>query len=341
MIETALVSLAAFLAAWLLTAWVRRAALRDGVLDVPNQRSSHKAPTPRGGGLSIVVALSLAAVYLRARGLVGTPMLVSLLMGGYAIAAVGYFDDRRPVSPLVRLLVHLGAATLAVWQMGGLPAVQVGAALYDLGWVGHVVAVLGLVWVLNLFNFMDGIDGIAGVEAVCVFAGAALLMPAAGGVTELAWTAAACSAGFLAWNWPPAKIFMGDVGSGYLGYTLGVLALAFAHQEPVGVWVFLVLGGVFVVDATLTLFRRLARGERVYEAHRSHAYQHLAQRWGGHRPVTLGVLLLNLCWLLPWALVVTRMPSRAGWCTVLALLPLAILALLAGAGRASDAPRQN
>jgi Fuc2NAc and GlcNAc transferase len=145
--------------------------------------------------------------------------------------------------------------------------------------------------------------------------------------------AAACG-GFLAWNWPPAKIFMGDVGSGYLGYAIAVLALAAARENSVALLVWLILGAVFFVDATVTLLRRLARRERVYEAHRSHAYQWLARRWQSHRRVTVAVLLVNFFWLLPCALVAVRHPVWAGWMVVLAIVPVTVAALLAGAGRA-------
>jgi Fuc2NAc and GlcNAc transferase len=335
-VETALICLLAFAAASLVTAVVRRSALREGVLDMPNQRSSHSAPTPRGGGSSIVVVLSLIIAYLGWRGQLDGPQLLLLLGGGGAVAAVGYFDDRRQLSPLVRLMVHLGAAILAVVVAGGLPPVQLGSTLYDLGLAGDIVAVVGLVWVLNLFNFMDGIDGIAGVEAICVLAGASLLLSADSATTGIAWAGAACTAGFLTMNWPPAKIFMGDVGSGYLGYVLGVLALLFARQDPRAIPVFLVLGGVFVMDATITLTRRLVRRERVFEAHRMHAYQHLAQRWNSHRRVTLGVLALNVAWLFPCAAAVVHLPSRNGWMALVALGPLGLLAVWLGAGRPAD-----
>jgi Fuc2NAc and GlcNAc transferase len=143
----------------------------------------------------------------------------------------------------------------------------------------------------------------------------------------------ASCAGFLLWNWPPARIFMGDVGSGYLGYVIAVLALAASRESPASLWTWLILGGVFFVDATVTLARRLLRGERVYEAHRSHAYQWLARRWGSHKSVTMTVTAVNLLWLLPCASFAARYPQWDLWTVLVALIPLGVGAIAAGAGR--------
>jgi Fuc2NAc and GlcNAc transferase len=163
---------------------------------------------------------------------------------------------------------------------------------------------LGIAWTVNLFNFMDGIDGIASAEAVFISWGGAWLAPlmgSAAAVPAVGCTFGAVCCGFLVWNWPPARIFMGDVGSGYLGFVLVVLALAATRENPAALAVWLILGGIFFCDAFVTLVRRLARGERLYQAHRSHAYQWLSRRWGSHRSVTLAVVCVNLGWLLPAA----------------------------------------
>jgi Fuc2NAc and GlcNAc transferase len=143
------------------------------------------------------------------------------------------------------------------------------------------------------------------------------------------------SLGFLVWNWPPAKIFMGDVGSGYLGFVIAVLAIADARSNPVALFVWFILAAVFFVDATVTLIRRWRRGERVLEAHRMHGYQWLSRRWNGHRPVTLAVLGVNLGVLLPCATFAFVYPQFAGWTALLVLGALTWAALLCGAGRAS------
>ena len=213
---------------------------------------------------------------------------------------------------------------------------RVGSHLVSLGVLGTLIAVLGIVWVLNLFNFMDGIDGLAAAEATFVaWAGAMLTSAAAAssGATAAALVFGASCLGFLRCNWPPARIFMGDVGSGYLGYVIAVLALGAARSNPVAIWIWLILGGAFFVDATVTLVRRALRRERVHEAHRSHAYQWLARRWRSHRKVTLAFLALNLVWLLPCAVIASLRPGYAAAMTIIALAPLVVLAVAAGAGR--------
>jgi glycosyltransferase WbpL len=335
-VELTLIGVATLLASAALTLVVIRLALSQGLLDVPNARSSHSNPTPRGGGLAIALAASAGFCVLYGFGAVHIGLLMALLGGGGAVAAVGFMDDRRPLSARVRFAVHLAAAIWAVAWLGGLPPLRLGTVVADLGWVGHVVAVLGIVWTLNLFNFMDGIDGIAASEAVFVgAAGGSLLL--VGGlspqVPSAALVFAAACAGFLPWNWPRARIFMGDVGSGYLGYVIAVLACAAARESAVAVWIWLVLGGVFFVDSTVTLVRRALRGERVHEAHRSHAYQWLARRWRSHRRVTVATIALNLLWLFPCALVATLFVDQSSWMVIGAFIPLVVLAVIAGSGK--------
>jgi Fuc2NAc and GlcNAc transferase len=338
--ETDLISVAAIIVSALLTGAVRRLALSQGILDLPNERSSHSKATPRGGGLAIVLTVTLGMVVLAATGELRPDLLVVLVVGGGAVALVGYIDDRQPLPPSVRLVVHVGAALWAAAWLGGLPALRIGPQTIHLGWAGYAVAALALVWTLNLFNFMDGIDGIAASEAVFVASCGALLSvtgASTSGVAVAALVVAAACAGFLLWNWPPAKIFMGDVGSGYLGYVIAVLALAATRDDPVTLWIWLILGGVFFVDATVTIVRRLVRGDRVHEAHRSHAYQWLARRWGSHRRVTVAVMMLNLIWLLPCAFLATLHPDQAVAIVVVALVPLVALAIAAGSGRHENA----
>jgi Fuc2NAc and GlcNAc transferase len=195
---------------------------------------------------------------------------------------------------------------------------------------------------LNLFNFMDGIDAIAASEAAFVAAAGALLGVVSGsmpGVSAVALAFAATCCGFLVWNWPPARIFMGDVGSGYLGFVLSVLALAAARDNSAALWIWLILGGVFFVDATVTLVRRLVRREHLHQGHRSHGYQWLARRWGSHLRVTVAVLAVNVFWLLPCAAFAALHPSQAATATCVALAPLVVIALAAGSGRPESPDR--
>lgn len=333
--EIAVLSLAALLVSALLTGVVRRQALSRGVLDVPNARSSHSKVTPRGGGLAVVATFSGSIAFLAYAKFVDLRLAASLLGGGLLVALVGLADDYKSVPAGWRLAVHFAAAAWAMAFLGGASRMQPAAAVVTLGWAGRIFTGLAIVWAINLFNFMDGIDGIAGAEAafvaaagsgVCAASGGAAAVPAAGFVL-----AGSCL-GFLVWNWPPAKIFLGDVGSGFLGYCLAVLTLAATRDTPADGCVWIILMGVFLVDATVTLSRRAARGARVHEAHRSHAYQHLARRWGSHLKVTLAVNAINLCWLLPFAFLASVRPRWDIASTALALLPLVVVALLVGAG---------
>jgi Fuc2NAc and GlcNAc transferase len=325
-----------FVVAGVLTGFIRSRALARGMLDVPNARSSHVTPTPRGGGVAIVVAATIGFAVLTALDRISHELLIAMLGGGLAVAVVGYFDDRHQLSARVRLAVHFAAALWALAWLGGLPPLRFGEHTFTFGWGGYVLGALGIVWTLNLFNFMDGIDGIAALEAVFIVCAGSIISIWTGGATEVSAAgpilAAAC-VGFLLWNWPPAKIFMGDAGSGYLGYAVAVLALAAARESSVALLVWVILGGLFFVDATVTLARRLMRGERGYEAHRSHAYQWLTRRWQSHLRVTLLSATLNVLWLFPCAFIAATKPHWAGWTVVFALLPVVVGVRLAGAGR--------
>jgi Fuc2NAc and GlcNAc transferase len=339
-----LLAISALAASALLTGLVRRLVAGSGVLDLPNPRSSHDVPKPRGGGLAIVLVTTAGLLVLALRGTVNRDLACALVGGGVAVALVGLADDRRSLSAATRLTVHFAAALWALAWLGGLPPVRVGTQLLSFGWAGYVLGAFGIVWALNLFNFMDGIDGIAASEAIFVALAGALLtvsLTDGAGVGFAAVMFAAACAGFLLWNWPPASIFLGDVGSGYLGYVIVVLAVAATRHNPVALWIWLTLGGAFFVDATVTLLRRLLRRERVYQAHRSHAYQWLARRWGSHGKVTLAVAAMNLLWLFPWALFAAAFPEYATAAVLAALVPLAPLALIIGSGRGEHSPSRQ
>jgi Fuc2NAc and GlcNAc transferase len=336
MMLVALIAAIACVLSALLTGMVRRRALHSNSLDIPNARSSHVRPTPRGGGIAIVVVTLAGTTALAWHGWIEPSLFYALAGGGAAVALVGHLDDRGRIGIAGRFTVHVVAAIWATAWLGGMTEVHWGENVVRLGYFGSLVSVLGIVWALNLFNFMDGIDGIAASQAIFMSGcGAALAMLAemSNSIPSAGLVLAGASLGFLAWNWPPARIFMGDVGSGYLGFALAVIALAAMRECAVMLPVWLILGGVFFIDSTVTLLRRLARRERVYEAHRSHAYQWLARRWHSHLKVTVACLLLNLLWVAPCAWMAMRLPGVAGWCLLAAWSPILGLALAAGSGR--------
>jgi Fuc2NAc and GlcNAc transferase len=331
---------AVFLTALWVTGRFRRYALAQRLLDVPNARSSHAVATPRGGGVAIVLTTLVALLLLGSIGSLAWSSVWGLSGGGALVALIGFVDDRWHIAPRWRLLGHFSAAAWVLVKLGGVPPLTAMGFVLDSGRLGFAIAALYIVWMLNLTNFMDGIDGIAGVETITVCLSAAFLSGVAAPGEQL-WIAplvlASATLGFLVWNWPPAKIFMGDAGSGFLGLMLAALSLQAGWVVNRLFWSWLILLGVFVVDATVTLIRRLAHGERFYEAHRSHAYQHAAVQRGAHLPVTVAVGVINLCWLLPVALLVAL-----GWLdgllgVLIAYAPLVVVAVRLKAGRPSTA----
>lgn len=314
----------------ILTGRVRAYALRNDVLDHPNERSSHSAPTPRGGGLAVLVAALLAlgaGVLLRRIDLLHA---TALAPGMCLLGIVGWLDDHGGLSARLRLAAHVLAAMSCLAVLGGLPELQLGNASVHLDIAGSVLATIGLVWSINLFNFMDGIDGIAGSQAVLIFAiaGALFLFRGDGSLGAVSLAFAAASAGFLYWNWPPARIFMGDVASGALGFMIAALAVAGEARHSVPLMAFVLLDGVFIADATVTLIRRLIRGARPADAHRDHAYQRMARVWGSHRPVTLASAAITVI-LGGLAAVVTLNPAWGIPAIVAGVLVLAISTIAA------------
>jgi Fuc2NAc and GlcNAc transferase len=286
---------AAALLSWLLASRVRLYAL-DRLLDIPNERSSHKNPTPRGGGLAIAVT-SLGGIIIAAMlKWIDWNLAIALAGGGAMIATVGFVDDHKSLSALTRFAVQFFSAGWALFWLGGLPTLSIGNATLELGLLGTMLGIVGIVWAINLYNFVDGIDGLAAGEAITTGTIGGLILLGMGypGLAMVSFLIAAASAGFLPLNWAPAKLFMGDVGSGMLGYLFAVLAIASENARAVPLLIWVLLLGAFVFDATVTLCRRIARGEKWYHAHHSHAYQRMVQAGKSHATVSATVLVINL-----------------------------------------------
>lgn len=328
--------IAVAIASFLLTAVIRRYALARSLMDIPNARSSHTVPTPRGGGVAIVLTFLPALLALWQQGWATGSQVLALGGAGLLVAIVGFVDDHGHIPARWRLLGHFAAALGLLIGLGGAPSLTVAGIPVHSAWLLLPLLAVYLVWLLNLYNFMDGIDGIAGLEALSVCAAMCVVYAMGGHSQAMAapLLLAAAVLGFLVWNFPPAKIFMGDAGSGFLGLTLGGLSLQGAWLDGHYFWAWVIVLGVFIVDATVTLLRRLLAGEKVYEAHRSHAYQHAARRFGRHLPVTLCTAAVTLCWLLPMALCVTWLGLDGALATLIAYVPLVALALKFRAGRA-------
>lgn len=327
---------AVFFASSALTELYRRRALALMILDVPNARSSHSVATPRGGGVAIVLSTLTALLILGETRSLSWSSVSGICVGGGWVSLIGFVDDRRHIAARWRLIGHFVAAVWILAMLNGAPRVTMWGYALSCGWLGSIVAAFYIVWMINLTNFMDGIDGIASVETITVCLGAAMLS-AVVAPRELLWIAplilAAATLGFLVWNWPPAKIFMGDSGSGFLGFALAAFALQSGAAESRLFWSWTILLGVFIVDATVTLIRRVANGNKFYEAHRSHAFQLAALHQGSHRPVTIGVAVINLCWLLPIASVVAIGWLDGATAVGISYAPLVVGAVKLNAGK--------
>jgi Fuc2NAc and GlcNAc transferase len=324
-----------FLLALGIAVFVSRQASHLGLVDVPNERSSHSTPTPRGGGLGIFIAVTLG-VGIWSTSIHAGLLWKNILMGGAAVALIGLWDDVRSVSAHLRFSVHLVAAALLVWAFPGDSSIELAPGLSLGGLPLLLLACAGVVCLINVFNFMDGIDGIAASEAVFVTGGGALILLLMGAermpVVIVCVLLCAASLGFLLVNWAPARIFMGDVGSGFLGFSIAAVALWTMVERLMPFWAWLILGGAFIADSAVTFFRRLLRGENVASAHRMHAYQRLARRWSSHSRVTLSMTAINCFWLFPLAMVATAKPLYAPIAAGIAIIPLGIAGWAVGAG---------
>jgi UDP-N-acetylmuramyl pentapeptide phosphotransferase/UDP-N-acetylglucosamine-1-phosphate transferase len=300
-----------FIVSWSGVRLFRSWSVRRQLLDIPNERSSHSRPTPRGGGL-VIAGVGLIG-YAAIAWLFATPFSVGYFLGAILVAVVSWLDDLYSLSFWTRLIIHLGATLMLVADLGVWHAIPVPFGFGDIPIgpvIGGVVTVIWVVWFLNAYNFMDGIDGIASLQSMIaalgwVVVGAFLQLE---GLTTFAGVLAAVSLAFLIHNWPPARIFMGDVGSAFLGFTLAALPLLGRNERQDAYPPFLLLAVMFVwffvSDTLFTFIRRAVKGEKVWEAHRSHIYQRMIISGMSHRSVTLlygaGAAILTLAALLSW-----------------------------------------
>ncbi len=283
-----------------MTYLIKNHALKNSLVAEVNERSSHITPTPHGGGIAIAFTWFSGLLYLYFYEQI-EPKLFYALMIGVVISAVSYADDLFELSAKLRLMVQGGVALLGLFALGGLESIDFGIFVVKNQIITNLFAFFLIVWFINLYNFLDGIDGYAGSEA---------LFLALAGVTLFGGAHFAVLAvsvlGFLVWNWHKAKIFMGDVGSTLLGYTVAVFTLYYTNQESSNMWVWIVLFGLFWFDATLTLFRRYKNGEKLSKAHKKHAYQRLIQSGWSHDKVVKYSIIVNLFFLISVEFIVNR-----------------------------------
>jgi len=266
------------------------------MLDVPNVRSSHEVPTPRGGGIIFSALFLLAVAAFLAAAVPHPELWIALLGGGALVVCVGWLDDCRGMPSFVRLALYAVAAVWSAAWIGGLPVLSLGFVDIRLGWAGYAVSWAFILAFTNIYNFMDGIDGLAGSEGATVALAAGILLLCSG-QPFIGWLFVGLSValgGFLRWNWQPARIFMGDVGSNLLGFVFATAALSTGQFSSVSIWVWAILLGVFIVDGFMTFSRRLAKKLPPYQAHRSHAYQGAVQRGYSHARLAAAVVGINV-----------------------------------------------
>ncbi len=325
----ALVSTAALVLSGATTQWLMARAARGwGAFDQPNARSLHTSPIPRTGGVAVLIG---AVVPLLAVLLIGAdaiaPELIGLSAALALVAGISLLDDVRQVPPLVRLLVHGAAAGLLL--NGGMAVTTLAVPGFTLALppvVAAGVTLLAVVWMINLYNFMDGLDGFAGGMAVSGFSALALLSWQGGDplLTLVAASIAAAALGFLTGNVPPARIFLGDVGAASLGLLAAGLSLWGNQRAVFPLWAAALAFSPFIVDATWTLVTRLRRGERLWEAHRSHHYQRLVLAGWSHRDTLLRSYALMTAAALS-AVAAPRLPTPEQWLLLTAWATLYVL----------------
>ncbi|QFU75339.1 glycosyltransferase family 4 protein [Halioglobus maricola] len=291
-------------------------ARRLQIMDLPNERSSHTLPTPHGGGTAMLVAFSLGLAAAAWMGMAWHSQYLALAGGALLLMLVGVVDDLRGLPVRLRF---------SFYALCSVVLVSVLLKPHGGQWLVALVAAFALLWMLNLYNFMDGIDGIAALQATIACVGAAIISWFYAADLQYFFFClllAAAQLGFLCWNWPPARMFMGDAGSVPTGFLVGGLALLGAVEGTLPLACWLILLAVFVTDASYTLVARMFAGERFTQPHRTHAYQRLSRHWGGHLPVDMLLLAINALWLFPLALTTSLCPKFSFLLVILAYIPL-------------------
>lgn len=327
--------LGVFLSSFFATWWLKRYALAKKIMDIPNARSSHASPVPRGGGMAFVMVFLFTIILVSCFATVDFTLNKLLFISLSSVAVLGFFDDKLNLSARIRCVVQLCAAILVVFALYPLPDISLQFMAISSGIILEGLVILFLVWLLNLYNFMDGINGIASIEAISVCCGMSIVYWLSGHHSEalIPLLLSAAVFGFLPWNFPKAQIFMGDAGSSFLGFALGILSLQALTFDNQLFWSWLVLLGVFIVDASVTIFIRAIGGEKIYVAHCSHAYQNAARKYNSHTPVTLVVLAINLMWLLPISILISMQYLHGFYGVILAYIPLLYTSVKFNAGK--------
>lgn len=285
-----------FIAAYLLVNLYRNYAIQKGILAIPNHRSSHKHPIPNGGGLVFSFLWLLVACFYCYYYSDNINLYAVLLPGSLLVLSVGFIDDLHDLPIRYRIIAQFLAAFITIYALGGIIELDLGFVSIHLGWLGSILAAIAIVWSINLYNFMDGLDGLASIEALFVFTLGSGFIWISGGweLAILGYALVSLIIGFLLWNWPPAKIFMGDVGSSFLGFLVLTFALIGEKFYGVPSLIWLILYSLFFFDATVTLMRRFIAKEQWWQAHRLHAFQRLYKAGWSQRKILHAIIAINI-----------------------------------------------
>ena len=281
-----------FISSFILTWLVRLTAIKKSLLDIPNERSSHNIPTPRGGGLAIAITWFIGISYLNFIGKINSNLYYALL-SGILISIISFIDDIFSLKSTPRIIIQAISTALALYFIGGVSKIDLGFFIFENKLILTTLAFVGIIWFINLFNFIDGIDGYAASESIFVFLGLYLILG-----NSFLFLMVMAVAGFIPWNWDKAKIFMGDIGSTLLGFSIIIIALYFNKTGEFNILNSLILTSLFWFDATLTLFRRYLNKEKLSEAHKKHAYQRIVQFGFSHQKTVLISIFINIILLL-------------------------------------------
>lgn len=325
-----------FILTFVLTYYYRYFARAYGIIDIPNSRSSHVNPVPRGAGVAFFIAFNLILAGLVLGGFLSLSYTISVFLGGPIILLVGYWDDLKSVTARLRLGSHFLVSTLivALITVGFQKEILI-SFLPQIPIVTILFSIFFIAWFINLYNFMDGCDGLAASIGM-VGAGLIAILSFFSGSKDLAiiyLVLAYCLAAFLVFNWHPARVFMGDCGAYYLGYVFGALALVSKLYYDSSLYVHLIIFGAFIVDATWTLIQRLLRGQKPYVAHKEHAFQKLLAKGWGHSRVSAFYVLVTILWLFPMAAFSAHFSNWSFLFLVVAYVPLYVMVLSVKAGR--------
>lgn len=330
-----LILLCILLVTFITTYFMKRYLLSKDLLVIPGQRSSHEKPKPQGGGLTIILTLTISLFLLSFFEVINEDNFKFFLFPGLLVALIGLLDDFVGVKPLVRLLIHFVSAGLGIYLIGGFPVISFFENNLDLGILGVFFGLIYVVWMINLYNFMDGIDGLASLEAIFVFSTFSIIsyfVLLDSDFSFLLLILCASIFGFLILNFPKSQIFIGDVGSGFLGIVISLVSIYSSQNHPELFWSWLILLGIFLVDSTYTLIRRVFLKEKFYIAHSTHAYQKLARITNSHWKTSVIVVVINLLWLAPIAFLVALDKIEGIYGIMLAYAPLLLLVYFLNAG---------